>query len=125
MISNKLYDKPCKEIFRLKRMLEKEKIPFEFIKGFGYDKEISKSDFPDLLEHYHICYPKKGAGMRISVIEGFGTYGREQDRLELLGGFTPYEKFHYGNSPIGFLRAENVFKRIKKDWEENKKKGEG
>lgn len=59
MISNKLYDKPCKEIFRLKRMLKKEKIPFEFIKGFGYDKEISKSDFPDLLEHYHICYPKK------------------------------------------------------------------
>lgn len=112
-----LYDKPCKEIFKLKRMLEKENIPFDFIEGFGYPEEL-KEEYPDLLEHYHICYPNQ-KNMRISVIEGIGTYGREQDRLEILGGFTPWEKFnHYDDAPIGFLTARNVFKRIKKDWDE-------
>lgn len=115
-----MYEKPCKEIFRLKRMLEKAEIPFEFIEGFGYDKSLAK-DFPYLMEHYHICYPNKD-NMRISVVEGLGTYGREQDRLEILGGFTPYEQFYHGDSPIGFLTAENVFKRIKKDWEEYKER---
>lgn len=99
-----LYDKPCKEIFKLKRMLEKADIPFEFIEGFGYDPN-------------QICYPSR-KDMKISVIEGFGTHGREQDRLEILGGFTPWEKFNHGDSPIGFLTAKNVFKRIKKDYDE-------
>lgn len=116
-----IYPKPCKEIFRLKRMLEKAEIPFKFIKNFGYDETLLR-EYPDILEHYQICYPQEGEGMKISVIEGLGTHGREQDRLEILGGFTPYERFYHGDSPIGFLRAENVFKRIKKDWEENKER---
>lgn len=111
-----MYEKPCKEIFRLKRMLEKANIPFDWIENFGYDKRL-KSVYPDIMEHYHICYPNQGDEQRISVIEGIGTHGREQDRLEIMGGLTPWEKFNHGNSPIGFLTAENVFKRIKKDWE--------
>ena len=111
-----LHDKPCKEIFKLKRMLEKADIPFEFIEGFGYDPSL-KISYPDIMEHYHICYPNKD-NMRISVIEGFGTHGHEQDRLEILGGFTPWEQFNHGDSPIGFLTAKNVFKRIKKDYDE-------
>lgn len=109
-----------KEIFKLKRMLEKEKIPFEFIEGFGYDKRL-KSKYPDLLDHYQICYPEQGENRWISVIEGFGTHGGEQDRLEIMGGFTPWEKYHHGDSVIGWLTANNVFKRIKKDWEERNK----
>lgn len=116
-----MYEKPCKEIFRLKRMLEKAEIPFEFIEHFGYDKRLLVK-YPDLMEHYHICYPVQGEGQRISVIEGLGTHGREQDRLEIMGGLTPYEQFYHGDSPIGFLTAENVFKRIKKDWEEHKER---
>ena len=116
-----MYEKPCKEIFRLKRMLEKAEIPFDWIENFGYDKRLL-SKHPDLLEHYHICYPVQGEGQRISIIEGLGTHGREQDRLEIMGGLTPYEQFCHGDSPIGFLTAENVFKRIKKDWEENKER---
>ena len=117
---NSMYEKPCKEIFRLKRMLEKAEIPFEFIEGFGYDKSL-KEELPDLMEHYQICYPSR-RNMKISVIEGLGTFGREQDRLEIMGGLTPYEQFYHGDSPIGFLTAENVFKRIKKDWEEHKER---
>lgn len=56
--------------------------------------------------------------IKISVVEGLGTYGREQDRLEIIGGLTPWEQFKHGDSPIGFLTAKNVFKRIKKDWDE-------
>lgn len=112
-----LYDKPCKEIFKLKRMLEKANIPFDFVEGFGHDPSLKKKLCPDIMEHYQICYPSR-RNMKISVIEGFGTHGREYDRLEILGGFTPWEKFKHGDSPIGFLTAKNVFKRIKKDWDE-------
>lgn len=113
----RLYKKPCKEIFKLKRMLEKAKIPFDFIEGFGYDK-ATLSKYPDIGEHYHICYPVYGNGQRISVIEGFGSYGREQDRLEIMGGLTPWEKWDRDDSVIGYLTAKNVFKRIEKDWKE-------
>jgi len=113
--------KKYKEIFRLKRMLEKEGIPFEFIEGFGYDRRL-KSAYPDLLDHYQICYPEFDTDKRfISVVQGFGTYGGNQDRLEIMGGFTPWEKYNNGDSVIGYLTAENVFKRIKKDWEERNK----
>lgn len=118
-MENSMYDKPCKEIFKLRRMLEKAKIPFD-IEGFNYDKLLSKL-LPDL-EYYHICYPARGKGQRISVVEGSGTHGREQDKLEIMGGLTPYEQFRHGDSPIGYLTAANVFKRIKKDWEEHKER---
>ena len=108
-----------KEIFKLKRMLEKADIPFEFIEGFGYDKSL-KAIYPDLLDHYQICYPVFDPEKRIiSVIEGFGTHGAEQDKLEIMGLLTPWERFE-GNTVVGWLTAENVFKRIKKDWEEHK-----
>ena len=73
-----------KEIFKLKRMLEKANIPFEFIECFGYDKRLL-SAYPDIM-----------------------------------GLLTPWERYHHGDSVIGWLTAENVFKRIKKDWEETK-----
>ena len=117
-----MYAKPCKEIFKLKRMLEKANIPFDYIENFGYDPRL-KSVYPDIMEHYHICYPSSGDDRVISVVEGLGTYGREQDRLEIMGGLTPYEQFEYGpDGPIGFLTAKNVFRRIKKDYDERLKK---
>lgn len=108
-----------KEIFKLKKMLEKADIPFEFIECFGYDKRLL-SAYPDIMDHYQICYPVFDPDHRIiSVIGGFGAYGYEHDKLEIMGLFTPWERFE-GNTVIGWLTAENVFKRIKKDWEENK-----
>lgn len=111
-----------KEIFKLKRMLEKENIPFEWIECFGYsedDIEKLRKIAPDIIDHYQICYPCKDDGKRwISVIEGFGTYGSEQDKLEIMGGFTPWEEYNYGDRIIGYLTANNVFKRIKRNYEE-------
>ena len=110
-----------KEIFKLKRMLEKDGIPFEFVEGFGYDEKM-RATYPDLLEHYQICYPEQGDGRWISVIEGFGTYGGQYDRLEIMGGLTPWEEYTYESSILGYLTAQNVYNRIKKDWEERNKK---
>ena len=117
------------EIFKLKKMLEEADIPFDWIENWGYEKERVKQlsiIAPDLIERYQICYPKgsfKDTESRwISVIQGFGTYGAENDRLEIMGGLTPWERFECGDdmSVIGYLTARNVFNRIKKNWEENK-----
>lgn len=110
-----------KEIFKLKRMLEKADIPFEFVEYFGYDRYDKSilSEYPDIMDHYQICYPSKGENQKISVIGGFGAHGYEKDKLEIMGLLTPWERFE-GNTVVGWLTAENVFKRIKKDWEERK-----
>lgn len=121
--------KNYKEIFKLKQMLETSDIPFDWIEGWGYDEvELKRLRMlaPDLIERYQICYPKGSftntENRWISVIEGFGTYGAEQDRLEIMGGFTPWEQYEYGDETpvLGYLTARNVFTRIKNHWEEHK-----
>ena len=102
------------EIFRLKKMLEDADIPFTWRDGWGYGKERMeeiKKIAPDLVEHYQICYPTFDEKYRcVSVIEGFGTYGAEEDRLEIMGLLTPEEQKH--DRVVGHLSAEEVFKRI-------------
>lgn len=86
------------EILKLKNMLEKAKIPFEFSEIFG---------------GYHITYPINK--FRIcSVIEHDRSYGSEQDLLEIKGLLTKNEKKY--DVVIGYLSAEDVFKRIQKNW---------
>lgn len=117
-----------KEIHKLKKMLEDADIPFDWIEGWGYDEKETKrlkEIAPDLMEHYQICYPKGSFSNTenrwISVIEGFGTYGSERDRLEIMGGFTPWEKYEYEDEAVmGGLTARNVYQRIKNHWEEHK-----
>lgn len=111
-----------KEIFKLKKMLEDEGIPFEFIDRSFKDDDIMKL-YPDLWESYQLCYPSNDRKERwISVVEGFGTHGAEQDRLEIMGGFTPMEIYYDKIGPtLGWLTAKNVFKRIKNHYEKEKK----
>lgn len=108
-----------KEIFKLKKMLEDAQIPFEYIEGYGYSKDIIEK-YPDICEHYQICYPSS-KDRWISVVEGFGTYGFTRDRLEIMGGFTPLETFEKRAEVIGWLTANNVFKRIKNHYEMERK----
>ena len=94
-----------KEIFKLKQMLEKEKIPFDFT-----CESYPESNFI----HYHLEYPSKFDmdGSRIvSVVEGIGSYGREVDKLEIMGLLTPEEAER--DSVAGWLTADDVFRRIK------------
>ena len=117
-----------KEIFKLKKMLENADIPFDWIEGWGYNDELIralKKEFADSsIDRYQICYPKgsfhSDKKRWISVVQGFGTYGAEQDKLEIMGGFTPSEKFFeecHDDSVKGYLTARNVFNRIKNHWE--------
>ena len=108
-----------KEIFKLKELLENTSIPFDFIEGWGYNAEETaelKKICPDLIDRYQICYPVFAEPYRkISVIEGFGTYGSEEDKLEVMGLLTPEESER--DVVVGWLTAEEVFNRIKDDWE--------
>ena len=61
-----------KEIFRLKEMLDKANIEYEF-----RDKNIYLPPY----EHYQICCPNC-ENRYISVVEGFGTYGELADKLD-------------------------------------------
>ncbi|MDU2112609.1 MAG: hypothetical protein E7E92_08840 [Clostridiales bacterium] len=90
-----------KEIFKLKDMLDKENIEYEFC---DRSEEFSVGNIHR--EHYQVLIYKNGERL-VSVIEGYGTYGREQDRLEIMG----LTEFEYDVE--GWLSAEEVFKRIK------------
>ena len=108
-----------KEILRLKEMLEKAEIPFEFSEYMG---------------GYHLCYPKKNDSDCVeketfnrvcSVIEHDGSSNNfseemlEKDLLEIMGLLTDEEL--QNDDVVGFLSAENVFERIKKHYETVKK----
>ena len=100
-----------KEIFKLKEMLEKANIPFEF-----YDRGEDWF-FNRMRKHYQLCYPKYNSGEYIcSVIQGDNTYGGNQDLLEIMGLLTEEEA--KADEVKGYLTAENVFDRIQKHYKE-------
>lgn len=104
-----------KEIFKLKAMLEEANIPFDF---FEMDPKV-REIIPDW-EHWHINYPSREKCI-VSVIEGVGTYGEQDDKLEIMGGLTKEEAEH--DMVVGWLSAEEVFIRIKnlEEGEKNEK----
>lgn len=95
------------EIFKLKKMLEENNIPFEFI----YYSER---------DDYQICipsfYPIKE--MVISIIQGGHSYGGIDDLLEIRGLLTKDEE--ECDTIAGWLTAENVFARIKKHFDDDR-----
>lgn len=90
-----------KEILRLKEMLEKSNILF---------------DFSDLYDGYHIKYPDSN-NLVCSVVEHFFSYGHNADKLEIMGLLTDTESKN--DSVVGWLAAEEVFNRIKNNYESN------
>lgn len=111
------------EIFKLKEMLEKANIPFVY-KDESWDRPILNEDWNKIIQttkwyHYHIYYPTKGERRICSIIQGDGSYGREQDLLEIMGLLTKKEEKH--NSVAGYLTAEDVFNRIQKHYKKSKK----
>ena len=82
------------EIYRLKTMLLKANIQFDF-------HESEESCQIELFDRaFRYC----------SVIEGILTYGGRQDVLEIMGLLTPEESKI--DNVKGFMTAEAVFKRI-------------
>ena len=92
------------------------------------EEGASKDSANEYMGGYHLCYPKNNDpdcveketfDIVCSVIEHDGSYGREQDLLEIMGLLTDEEYEH--DEVVGFLSAENVFERIKKHYDAVKK----
>ena len=92
-------------IFRLHGMLAGNDIPHVIRRNF---------------DGWQVCYPtiRRAEDCVMDAIQTSGSYGREQDLLEIMGLLTPEEEEH--DSVAGYLTAEDVFERIKKHWEEHK-----
>lgn len=96
------------EIFKLKKMLEKSFVPFEW-------KEF---DNPSK-QGFQILYPNDKNRV-CSVIEHSFSYGNEKDLLEIQGLLTADEE--ECDSVLGNLTADDVFQRILSHWKETKEK---
>ena len=92
------------EIFKLKELLEKGNIPFEF-KNFH--------------DGYQIIIKNKNNFRIADAIENKYSYGVEEDLLEIMGGLTEEEEEF--DSVLGWLYSEEVFKRFKYCYENNTK----
>lgn len=96
------------EILRLKAMLEDAAIPFWW-KEKHFDGHL-------------IAYPDKGENKLVcSVIECQYSFGWKKDLLEIKGLMTQEEKRKTGDDVLGYLTAENVFDRIKKHWDKQRR----
>ena len=121
-----------KEIFKLKEMLEKAEIPYIFIDRFEEDRKLMKNneylneylkdkeyyqillfdDFREVMERYNTYKVFDNEKRIISIVQGYGTYGEEDDLLEIMGLLTEEEEKI--DSVTGYLTAEDVFNRIVK-----------
>lgn len=102
------------EIFKLKEMLDKENIPYEFLDWSSNFGSVNT-------KHYQIVVnnPNKENERLISVIQGTYTYGGEEDLLEIMGCLT--EEEHEFDDVLGHLTALEVFSRIKTNYDKLKR----
>ena len=101
------------EIFKLKVMLDKGNIPYEFLDRSFIDYREHTLQYPF---YQIIVYEPNQENIEepirlISVIQGYGTYGEAEDLLEIQGCLTSRELKY--DSVLGCLSAKEVFKRIK------------
>lgn len=92
------------QIFKLKKMLRCEDIPFEF-------REIK-----DFRSGYQLFYPNEENKVCDVILHKI-SYGHEQGLLEIMG-LVDEEKI--GDEVEGYLTADECFNRIKKHFKENK-----
>lgn len=92
------------EIFKLKELLEKGNIPFEF---------------KNIYDGYQIIIKNKNNFRIADAIEHKFSYGNEEDLLEIMGGLTEEEEEF--DSVLGGLSSKEVFKRFKYCYENNTK----
>lgn len=93
----------CNEIFKLKHLLSEANIPFEF---YNRCYTLKPNRF---IESWQIVVPNMENKI-ISIVEGVGTFGYTEDKLEIKGLLTDYEKEF--DCVVGSLSANEVMKRI-------------
>ncbi len=85
------------EILKLDKMLTESKIPHTLMKH---------------MDGWQVIYPEDGARRVIDAVEFDGSYGSNEDLLEIMGLLTPEEQ--EADTVCGYLTAEDVFKRIER-----------
>ena len=101
------------EIFRLHYMLDNA--------GIQHDLKDESNEFDIPRVFYHLYYPSKEDWFRASydpftvprmcsVVEGDGTLGSTDNKLELIGMLTEEEERH--GPVVGGLTADDIFARI-------------
>ena len=86
------------EILKLDRMLTDASIPHTLDR---------------LFDGWQVCYPtREEPELAMDAIEHYGSYGKDEDKLEIMGLLTPDEEEY--DSVLGYLTAEDVFERIRK-----------
>ena len=99
-------DSNYQEILKLDRMLTDASIPHTLDR---------------LFDGWQVCYPtREQPELVMDAIEHCGSYGNDEDKLEIMGLLTPDEEEH--DYVLGYLTAEDVFERIRKhhngEWDE-------
>lgn len=94
-------DESYTEIIKLHKMLNDAKIPHEFKK---------------FTDGWQIIYPEDGEKRVMDAVQNFGSYGSEDNLLEIMGLLTPEEAEY--DIVAGHLTAQGVFKRIKAHWDD-------
>lgn len=99
MTKNIQKNKKYTEILKLAEMLKNARIPFGLFDAFdGYQI---------------IYYGRTSSNWICSAIEFTGSYGAEENLIEIMGLVTPEED---NDDVLGRLTAENVFNRIAQHW---------
>lgn len=96
------------EIKRLHKMLNEANIPHTFTDDM-FENLI-------LYPSYQIVIEKDGIRL-CDAIYHYGSYGYEEGLLEIMGGLTEEERGY--DEVLGYLTAEEVFKRFKYCYENN------
>ena len=86
------------EILKLNEMLTKSEIPHSVDRMF---------------DGWQIIYFYNGERIA-DAIEHFGSYGQDENLIEIMGCLTPEEEEH--DKVLGYLTAEEVFERFSKDF---------
>ena len=107
------------EIFRLKQMLEEVNIPFEWKDDVFKIKEkglVGHFGFERMYPAYQIVIYRDDERLCDAIFH-YGSYGRDDGLLEIMGGLTKEEEEN--DNVLGYLTAEEVFKRFKYCYENN------
>ena len=87
------------------------------------DKLLTAAGIPHTMERiydgWRLCYPINiRRKVVMDAIEHGGSYGNQEDRLEIMGLLTKEERRK--SEVLGHLTAAVVFERVKTDWERRK-----
>ena len=96
---NYITDERYTEIIKLHDMLKAAGITHEFKK---------------FMDGWQVIYPADGPARVMDAVQNFGSYGADENLLEIMGLLTPEEEKH--DTVLGYLTAKDVFARIQEHW---------